>query len=361
MRFARLFKILVLIFVASSVVKAQDIHFSQFYLSPLTLNPALTGVSNCDVRFVANYRNQWASVIKANAYNTFQLSYDQKFPSGRYDNFGLGISLMGDRAGESSFSTLQGKLLLSYQRYMGGDRTRSNYLSAGAEVGGFQRSLDFLALRFGNQVDWEQPDNFGGNIPSNESIGNDKVFRGDVGAGLVWYSVWSDIGNSFYAGVAAAHLNSPKIEFLVNDNGSNVTQEGVQIYTKFTGHAGAELMINNKFGVVPNLLYLKQGPSQEINAGLAGKFLIERSRYAYKTFQVGLWGRASNHFQESTTMDALIAQARFDYNEFTLGFSYDINVSPLRPASNTAGALEFALQYKICEGRKRAQGCPDNF
>jgi len=135
MNLVRFYIAVVVCLVISSVsVKAQDIHFSQFYLSPLTLNPALTGVTNCDIRFVANYRNQWGSVIQQDAYNTFQVSYDQKFPSGRYDNFGFGLSLLGDRAGESSLSSLGGKATVAYQRYMGGDRSKSHYLSAGAEI-----------------------------------------------------------------------------------------------------------------------------------------------------------------------------------------------------------------------------------
>jgi len=58
-------------------VQAQDIHFSQFYMSPLNLNPALTGVMNSQVRVVGNYRNQWASVLKSNAFSTYSASYDQ--------------------------------------------------------------------------------------------------------------------------------------------------------------------------------------------------------------------------------------------------------------------------------------------
>ncbi|MBL7794138.1 MAG: hypothetical protein JNK77_17545, partial [Saprospiraceae bacterium] len=43
----------------------------------------------------------------------------------------------------------------------------------------------------------------------------------------------------------------------------------------------------------------------------------------------------------------------------TLGFSYDINVSPLRPASNSNGGFEFALQYKICGPERRGVYCPN--
>ena len=62
---------------------AQDIHFSQFYQSPLNLNPAMTGVMNCNHRLVANYRNQWASILKKNAYNTISVRIETPVLSSR--------------------------------------------------------------------------------------------------------------------------------------------------------------------------------------------------------------------------------------------------------------------------------------
>jgi len=42
-----------------SVSLAQDPNFSQFFASPLTLNPALTGKFDGNFRLAGNYRNQW--------------------------------------------------------------------------------------------------------------------------------------------------------------------------------------------------------------------------------------------------------------------------------------------------------------
>ncbi|MGH2644673.1 MAG: type IX secretion system membrane protein PorP/SprF, partial [Chitinophagaceae bacterium] len=42
--------------------KAQDPHFTQFFASPLTLNPAFTGLFSGDMRVAANYRSQWSSI-----------------------------------------------------------------------------------------------------------------------------------------------------------------------------------------------------------------------------------------------------------------------------------------------------------
>ena len=52
----RKIQVLILFSLMSWVASAQDIHFSQFYMAPLDLNPALTGVMNCNQRLSANYR-----------------------------------------------------------------------------------------------------------------------------------------------------------------------------------------------------------------------------------------------------------------------------------------------------------------
>ncbi|MBL7775242.1 MAG: PorP/SprF family type IX secretion system membrane protein, partial [Saprospiraceae bacterium] len=135
------FTLFLAILITATNLRAQDIHFSQFYMSPLNLNPAMTGVMNCNHRIVANYRNQWASVLKQNAYNTYSASYDQKIAVGRYDYFGLGGTFWGDKAGESEFATLQARLSGSYAKKMGGYRRKAHYLVFGADLGVSQRSI----------------------------------------------------------------------------------------------------------------------------------------------------------------------------------------------------------------------------
>ena len=58
----------------NSTIEAQDPHFSQFYTSPLTLNPALAGAIDDDQRFVLNYKNQWEAL--GTTFRTYAASYD---------------------------------------------------------------------------------------------------------------------------------------------------------------------------------------------------------------------------------------------------------------------------------------------
>jgi len=334
--------------LGSLSVNAQDIHFSQFYLSPLNLNPAMTGVMNCNVRLVANYRNQWASVLNANAFNTYSVSYDQRIPVGRYDFFGIGGTFWGDRAGELDFSTLQGRLSFSYSKKMGGYRKKAHYLVLGADAGVSQRSIDFLNARYGTQHDGNG--GFNGSLPTLETFNNTNFLFADIAAGVLWFTVF-DEDNNLYIGGAYNHLNR-----------ANQSFEDAQfeaLYSRFTVHAGGEFMITDKVGLVPGIIALRQGPSFELNTGTSLKFLLGGNKRQYQAFQIGAWMRLSNHFAKTTTADAMILSTRFDYNDFSLGFSYDINVSSLRPASNANGAFEFALVYKICGPEKRNVYCPN--
>ena len=56
--------------------KSQYLDYSQYYASPLSLNPALTGIGEYG-RFGVNYRNQWPSVSKG--YQTFSSWMDYNF------------------------------------------------------------------------------------------------------------------------------------------------------------------------------------------------------------------------------------------------------------------------------------------
>ena len=340
----------------TATLKGQDIHFSQFYMSPLNLNPALTGVMNCNTRFVANYRNQWASILKSNAFNTYSVSFDKKIPVGRDDYFGVGGTLWGDVAGEADFKTLQGRVSGSYSRKMGGNRDLAHYLVVGADFGVSQRSLDFLKLRFGTQHDGQG--GFDPGLPSGESFGRTSFAYMDVSAGALWFSVF-DKNNNAYIGAAYHHLNSPDVSF---------TQDSiVPIYSRLTIHGGGELSVTDNIGFIPGVVAFKQGPSFLLNLGTSLRFILDQDDFSSNTFQIGAWARLVNNYvagaadgSTSTSLgaDAIIISTRFEYQNFGIGFSYDWNVSDLKVASNGNGAFEFSLVYTLCGAENRGVYCP---
>lgn len=341
--------IFVILLFATKGLIAQDIHFSQFYMSPLNLNPAMTGVMNCKIRMVGNYRNQWASILRSDAFNTYSASYDQKFATGRYDYFGIGGTLWGDVVGSSNFATTMASLSGSYSRRMGGDRVKSHYLVIGASIGMAQRSINVQNLLWGTQHSTTNPGTGDPSLLSLEEFTRDQFLFADLGVGLLWFSIL-DKYNNFYGGIAYNHLNRP--------NQSFTDEDLIPLYGKITMHAGADLSLGDQLSVLPGVVTFIQGPSFQLNVGTSFRFMFNQNRFEEQSFQLGLWSRIANKTESGVLMDALIVSTRFDFNQFGLGFSYDINTSSLKDATNGNGSFEFSLIYNICGPEDRGVYCP---
>ena len=338
------FLILALSLLCSLPSKAQDIHFSQFYESPLNLNPAMTGVMNCNTRFIANFRNQWASVLGANAYNTYSVSYDKKLAVGRTDYFGIGGSLWGDVAGESRFGSTSGRFSMSYSKKMGGQRRTSHYMVLGADAALNQRRIKPGDLRWPTQI---TANGFDPTLPSNEIINDYDFLFADISAGALWFSVL-DEGTNFYIGAAITHLNQPNVSFFDDE---------VSLFTRTTIHAGGQFPIANKISLLPYGIVMMQGKQREINIGTSVRFKLGPSRLSEQSWQIGGWYRIANQ-EEGLISDAMIFSTRFSYEQFGVGFSYDLNVSELRAGGAGNGAFELSLSYVICGPENRGVYCP---
>src|SRR6218665_4159020 len=82
----------------------QDLHFSQYFNSPLTVNPANTGfIPDADYRLGVQYRNQWSALISA-PYKTVTAFADAQVFRDRLENgwLGLGGVVLSDVAGSGN-------------------------------------------------------------------------------------------------------------------------------------------------------------------------------------------------------------------------------------------------------------------
>jgi len=313
--------------------EAQDIHFSQFYQSPLNLNPALTGVMRSSQRFVANYRNQWASALGANAYNTYSASYDQKIPVGTYDYFGIGGSLWGDVAGASRFGQNSGRISASFSYYVNGGWNSAHYVSVGTDLGLTQRRVRTGDLRWPAQHDGNGGFN---NDPSlGEVIDNNNILYPDVGAGIMWFSIF-DESNSFYAGISASHLNEANVSFLNRD---------ASLYRRYTFHGGGQYAFSDLLSVLPGFVVMLQGPHREYNGGASLRVSISEDTEEF--FQFGIWGRLGTQDSGGLHSDAIIFSTMFESGNYGLGFSYDFTTSQFRQAGTANGSFEFSFTYLI--------------
>jgi len=334
----------------NQILNAQDPQFSQFYAAPLQLNPAMTGVFNGKFRAIANYKEQWNSILDTRPFRTIAASFDARNRIGKGDFVGYGISLLEDEAGQSNYQRLAGDLSLSYMKQLGSGRYRSfdQFLVAGAQVGVGQHSLDFQNLWFSSQfiIDEERLDR---TLSSGEVVNDNSGVYLNINAGLLWYAV-IDENKSLYFGGALHHINSPQVSF-ISDSSSTESLD-----TRWVAQFGGELPLNRELSILPAVVLMGQGPS--FLSVFGANFRYTSHDWKEVAIRAGAWGHLSNDVQSSISLPAITITAILEMNRLNLGISYDINTDKVAAPTNGRGGIELSLIYVHPASRKERVHCP---
>jgi type IX secretion system PorP/SprF family membrane protein len=322
-----IFIICFFVVISTKFINAQDIHFSQSYISPLFLNPACTGNFKGDYRAVCNYKDQWSSV--SNLYKTVFAATDfvvvKKKKNSNY--LGMGLSFYNDRAGKSRTGTSQVNMSIAYNLKF----NKYNFFSAGLQFGYAQRGTNLSDLKWDNQY---SATGYNGSLATGETNLNNQVNYTDFATGLLWNFI-PDEKNKITVGVSMFHVNKPNQSFSKADND--------QLNPKIVLHGNAQFKVNEKnISIIPLFLYTNQGKLREFNIGGLMKYgLGLDSKYT------GTNKSSSISFGSLYRMnDAFAVLLNMDYkNVLTFGISYDINVSGLRTVSKTRGGFELSIVY----------------
>lgn len=297
---------------------SQDIHFSQFFQAPLLRNPALAGIFTGDIRVQAVYRNQWNSVT--DAYKTASLEGEFKMPVGRLNDYvTVGMELLYDKAGTIGWTSTHLLPALNYHKSL--SEQKNSYLSLGF-MGGvieqwFDRSKMTTNYQYDNGVDGET-------IPANQ------YHYLDGSVGMSYNSNLDDNPeNNYFLAAAYHHFNKPKISFYNDPN--------ISLAPKWVFSGGI------RFGV-SDFSYLTIQADQSMQASF--KETVAGAMYGFKI--------GPDHDQPDYTIhfggflrwnDALIPVIKIDYIPFSTTFSYDVNISKLKPSSYGRGGFELSVSY----------------
>ncbi|MEY3238323.1 MAG: hypothetical protein RI883_2424 [Bacteroidota bacterium] len=321
-----------LILGASISVKAQDPHFSQYRMTPLMVNPGNAGF-NYNLRAAASYRQQWKSVATPFSTSAFSFDINTNKNKQKRASLGVGVQFLNDKAGDAKMGMTQGNLNLSGILQLD-DKSR---LSVGL-MGGFgQRSIDYAALRWENQY---QNGTFNTSNSTGENLGSNSTTYMDAGAGFVWSygkdpgyitqnnGVKVNFGASFY------HFGLPATSYF----GS--TSE--KMNTKFIAHGSVELgKENTNLTFIPEFYLVQQGPQREILIGNVFRYLINEGSKVTGFVKSSAVSLGVNY----RVKDALITSIMLEYANYSVGFSYDINMSSLSTSSKSRGGFEIALRF----------------
>ena len=349
----RLFAIIMCLGVFSLMrLDAQDTQYSQFYAAPLKLNPALTALFDGNFRLSGVNRDQWRRAIDK-PITSFTFNGDMRFKlpgsiNSNPDFWGAGVSFTTDRAGNFGLNTTNLSLSGAFHKAL--DKRLNQYISAGFQVGIFQRNLSYGNIFFQDQFDGVSTFN----LPTDEFLPANNFGYPDFSVG-VHYTISPIPSFSIALGGAAHHLFQPNISFYKNETSSAVTNLDVPLFRKYQAHIAATNTISESFSYTPRLMYLAQGNHQQMLAGVNVRYEILESNG--RAFQLGAWLRAVNEFDQYN-LAAAVLMVGIELNKLNIGLSYDNHLSRITSSFERLGTFEISMRY-VGEYQNDSFFCPE--
>lgn len=302
--------------------RSQDAQFTQFYASPMYLNPAFTGLT-FEHRFVANYRNQWPGV--KTAYQTAMVSYDYNMTD---LNSGIGFTVMQDRSGTAGLTHTQIGACYAYHVKI----NKFAEVRMGANLNFNMKRIDFTKLRFNDQIAT-------GSAVSVEATNYEPLNFMDFAAGALLNS------NEYWLGLSAKHLTQPN---------SSMVGDKVPLPLSISLHGGYRFILEQK-----SRLDLRRYVSPAFNLRHEAKYdqLDIGIYYFHLPLNVGLWyrGLPFKHYAPtygSRESIALLIGLDLAPKSVRIGYSFDLTISRLGVA-NSLGAHELSIIYEIAKKRRK--------
>ena len=324
-RFLLKYLLLIAVIICGGQLKAQDIHFSQMFETPLLRNPALAGLFSGDVRVQTVFRSQWNSVT--NAYHTGSANMEYKLAVGRSEDFvTIGGQILYDKAGTVDLTSTHILPAFNYHKSLSAEKNM--YLSMALMGGWVQRSIDRSKITTNSQFDGTD---YNASAATGETFPKASYSYFDGTAGISFNEqIGDNPDNNLYIGLAYHHFNKAKKLSFYSDYKSEMTP-------KWVASAGVRMNLNDEAYVTFEGDYSKQGTTQEIIGGLLFSKRLDDVDDPKYLIHAGAYMRLN---------DAIIPVVKVESRPIAVALSYDVNISGLRQASTGRGGFELSITYQ---------------
>ncbi len=296
---------------------AQDLHFTQFNLSPFTLNPAMAGNYEGSIRVGGIYRDQWASVL-TNQFVTPSFYADAPLNAfGKNDWIGVGLAITNDKAGSAGLSNTHIMGTLAYH-YAIGSR-KNTILSFGVQGGVVQRRFDTTVGIYEDEIRSPGIQSF-----DRTNISDNHTFF-DVQGGISVRSKVSERLN-ILVGLSMYHIGKPEVSFY--SNGTYALPQRFSLHGKF------DMNVTERVSFSPAFIFQKIEGANEMGVQAMLGYAFGNN----KDFKLSLG-------PGYRLRDAFEAMLGINYKDFNLGIAYDFNISDLDVVSAGRGGYEIAASY----------------
>ena len=317
--------ILTCLLFTSKITIAQDFHLSHYDANPLYINPALTGMNVSEdwgMRINANYREQGGNSFSSA--NTTMVAGLDKILNPK---FSLGGFVIDNKSMYGIHNTINMMLSGSYKIIHDKlDGNSPHNLSVGLQLGILYKSLNPADFTYDSQYSASSIDGFDKNIPSGENYNRESLFRIDANLGIFYRYYNKNKKLSPFGGFSIYHLTQPDESY---------TGQISRTQMRFVLHGGCYYYVNNELTIMPQLLYMNQAKSSELNAEVLGFYKITDTDYQP---MAGISWR---------NKDAMVFHAGLKYKNNIFRISYDSHISYLKYYTNGRAGLELSVIYTI--------------
>jgi type IX secretion system PorP/SprF family membrane protein len=301
------------------VLRAQDLHFTQFYLHSLALTPAATGMFHGDLRASAIYRSQWRNVPVA--YETFGAAADWKCLERQNNLVSVGFLLEQDKAGDGGLSWFQAGATASVAHALNDQHA----LSLGFGLSVAQRQVNIGALSFKNQ--WNG-DAYDPNLSSGESFNRNSSLVPTLAAGVQWHFVQNESRTRMDVGGGVSHVNKPVVSLGDFDE---------KLDRRISFFENAILQIHERHDLVIFSSWQQMAKAKELLFGAGIRRILT----------TGIANETAVQFSCGLRMgDAILPAIQVERNNWTVGLSYDVNISAFETATRGRGGMEIAVIWR---------------
>jgi type IX secretion system PorP/SprF family membrane protein len=308
-------------------LRAQDLHFSQFYNAPLVCNPANTGfIPDADYRAGANYRRQWASIPVP--YKTMSAFGDMQVLRDKFYNgwFGVGLSLMNDEAGTAALQSTRVYGSVAYHQMIG----QSSLLSGGFKGGWVSKRINTSKLTFDDQWNGKF---FDIQAPTGEVLATNNIGYFDLHAGIN-YAYFPNENSYINMGVSMQHINRPRESFFDGISPTGNAYDN-RLARRLTFFANGSFKLNDMVIVNPQAYYSRMAAANELVAGANVHYNL--SGDGATQIIGGAYYRLN---------DALIPMAGLKYKSMQVVFTYDATMSGLNQFNGYRGGSEISIIHQ---------------
>lgn len=304
--------------------KSQDVHFTQFYMQPLTVNPALGGDYVGGLRASFINRRQWGQL--GIPIETFGASVEQKlWLNGDY--LVLGGVFTSDKASQIGYVTTKGYFSSTYLK-----NVSRHWFGVGVQVGMSRTSLD-PNQTFPSQFNGATG-TFDSGFDNNEPLGVlDRNYL-DINVGFFWKTIYKE-RYRFKTGFSVSHLNMPNEAFTDNVN---------RIPMRYLLHHSTEIIVNKEWSFISQ--------TQLMYTGNAKEFMTHAMAKRKFSDVIAVFG-GLGYRGYVISSDAAILLMGVSYHYFDVGLSYDWNVSHLSRDSSQKTTFELSLGVRTPARKKK--------